>query len=267
MLNSKLALLLLKLLRNNFVSSELESRAKRRDFFLFMEKFQTYDYSTKQRLYRYLQDFMTAERVQRFEEVIAQRTRHLCVVTENLFQSHNASAIMRSCDCTGVQDIHAIENDFNPSVNVEIAMGSEKWLDLHHYSEQENNTTKTLQSLKNKGYKIVCTSLREPYCDLEELPVDQKIALVFGTELSGLTEEALAQADICMKIPMVGFTESYNVSVSAAISLYTLTQKIRQSTVAWQLSDEEKIDILLNWCHRSIRAADEVIEHWTQREL
>jgi tRNA (guanosine-2'-O-)-methyltransferase len=185
-------------------------------------------------------------------KVISQRTRHITVVLEDIYQPHNASAVLRTCDLTGVQDVHIIENKNVYDVNPDVAMGSSKWLNLVKYNSNENNTAEAFRQLKEKGYRIVATSPHKNDKSLEEISLDNKMAFVFGTEMHGLSEEAIQLADEYVRIPMVGFTESYNISVSAALVLYTLTQKLRSSNIFWQLNEYERIEILLEWTRRSI---------------
>jgi len=145
-------------------------------------------------------------------------------------------------------------------------LGANKWLDIFQYNNPEtNNTVEAINALRNKGYKIVATTPHKNDFSLEELPIDHKIALFFGTEQTGLSEDVIEQADYFMQIPMCGFTESYNISVSAALSMYELTKRIRQSSVNWQLSEEERIDILLEWLTRSIRMSEQIIAEWQKK--
>lgn len=191
---------------------------------------------------------------EKFDSLIQNRTRYITVVLENLFQPHNASAVLRSCDGFGIQDIHIIENYNKYKPNREIDMGSSKWLNTIKYKEKENNTVECIRHLKSKGYKIVATTPHENDCLIDDLPLDQPTALLFGTELTGLTKEALNEADAFVKIPMFGFTESFNISVSVALALYSVTQKMRKdNAINWQLSEEEKTDIRLNWCRKIFR--------------
>ncbi|MCL2413519.1 MAG: RNA methyltransferase, partial [Bacteroidales bacterium] len=202
----------------------------------------------KQALLHHLRQFVEERRAERFEQIIQSRTRHLTVVLEDIFQSQNASAVLRSCECMGVQDVHVIENSYQFETHPDIALGANKWLDIFQYNTSEtNNTQIAIEHLRKEGYKIVATTPHKNGFLLEELPIEDKIALFFGTEQTGLSDDAIKQADYFMKIPMHGFTESYNISVSAAISMYELTRKIRQSSVNWQLSEEERVDILLEW--------------------
>ena len=204
-------------------------------------------------LLEFLSQFITDERKQRFEEVLDFRTRHLTVVLEDIYQPHNASAVLRSCDLRGVQDIHIVENNYQYDVNPDVVMGSTKWLNLYHYNEGEFNTPATFEHLHEKGYKIVATCPHRDDFTPESLPLDQPVALVFGTEKLGLSDYAVEHADMHVRIPMFGFTESYNISVSAALLLYSLTNRLHASTdIDWHLTDDEKNMLRLEWTRRTL---------------
>ncbi|MCR5013561.1 MAG: RNA methyltransferase [Bacteroidales bacterium] len=211
----------------------------------------------------FLSQFITDERNQRFDEVLVNRTRHITVVLEDIFQPHNASAVLRSCDLTGVQDIHVIENNFSFDINPDVVMGSTKWLDVHRYNELEFNTPTVIDTLKEKGYQIVATCPRRDDYTPESLPLDQPVALFFGTEKTGLTDYVLEHADKYVQIPMVGFTESFNISVSAALLVYTLTRRLHQMDLDWHLSEEEKQEVRLEWSRRTLNR----IRHYERRFL
>ena len=201
----------------------------------------------------FLYQFITDERKERFEEVLAWRTRHITVVLEDIFQPHNASAVLRSCDLTGIQDVHIVENNFSFDINPDVVMGSTKWLDIHHYNEQEFNTPEVIDRLHQEGYQIVATCPHQNDFSPETLPLDQPIALLFGTEKTGLTDYALEHADKYVQIPMHGFTESFNISVSAALLMYTLTHRLHQMTdVDWHLTEDEKQKARLEWSQRTL---------------
>jgi len=220
----------------------------------------------KEKLLEHLLTFITDNRSELFMKVIAQRTRHITVVLEDIYQPHNASAVLRTCDLTGVQDVHIIENKNVYDVNPDVAMGSSKWLDLIKYNGFEDNTAEAFKQLKQKGYRIVATTPHKNDKSLEDISLDGKMAFVFGTEMHGLSEGAIQMADEYVRIPMVGFTESYNISVSAALVLYTLTQKLRKSAINWQLNEDEQVDILLEWARRSINRP-ELIEKKFIKEI
>lgn len=208
-------------------------------------------------LIAYLADFVTEERMALFERISALRTRYITVALENIYQSHNASAVLRSCDCFGVQDVHVVENGNEYQISNEVAMGAQKWLDIHHYSNSSTNTLQAIKSLRSKGYRIVATTPHTNDVNLEDFDISKgKFALFFGTEQDGLSNTVLDNADEYMKIPMYGFTESFNISVSAALCLHHLTAKLRSSDIAWQLSEEELSHLRLHWLRQSIKKVD-----------
>jgi tRNA (guanosine-2'-O-)-methyltransferase len=204
----------------------------------------------------YLSQFISETRRAKFDEVLNFRTRHITIVLEDLYQPHNASAVLRSCDIFGIQDIHIIENKHAYTVNKDIAMGSPKWLNLYKYRKEENNTLACIKNLKEKGYRIVATSPNEDVCSIDDLTIDKPIALFFGTELTGISETVAEHADEFVKIPMYGFTESFNISVSAALCLRSLTEKLHKSNINWHLNEEEKEELLLKWLRNSIRKVE-----------
>ena len=204
-------------------------------------------------LLAFLTPFITDERKQRFEEVLAYRTRHVTVVLEDIFQPHNASAVLRSCDLRGIQDVHIVENNYQYDVNPDVVMGSNKWLNLYHYNKVDFNTPEVFDRLHEQGYQIVATCPHRDDFTPETLPLDQPIALVFGTEKLGLSDYAVEHADKHVRIPMFGFTESYNISVSAALLIYTLTNRLHNSeNISWHLSEEEKDALRLEWTRRTL---------------
>lgn len=213
----------------------------------------------KEPLLKHILTFITDHKRDLFYKNIENRTRHITVVMEDLFQPHNASAVMRSCDCFGIQDMHIIENKNKYAVNKEISLGSDQWVDVYNYKTKEDNTTDCLQQLKDKGYKIIATTPHKQDCLIQDLNIDSKTALIFGTEKDGLSQTAFAMADGFVKIPMYGFTESFNISVSAGITLYTIAEKLRASSIAWQLNDNEKMDILLKWACGVVKKSDLLI--------
>lgn len=208
-------------------------------------------------LMEYLMAFVSENKQNKFNEIVRNRTRYLTVVLEDIYQPHNASAVLRSCDCFGIQDVHIIENQNKYEVNPDVALGSSKWLNLIRYNQQENNTPEAIKSLKSKGYRIVATTPHKDDVELQELNLEKgPVALLFGTELCGLTDDGLALADEYMKIPMYGFTESFNISVSAALCLFYLTEKLRSSAIYWQLSEAEQIEVKLTWAKQAVKKSE-----------
>ena len=220
------------------------------------------DSGTKRALLDHLLSFITDKRKLLFDKVLSHRTRHITIVLEDIYQSQNASAVLRTCDLTGIQDVHIIENNYEYSINPDVALGSSKWLNLYKYNEKEENTIDTFQKLRAEGYRIVATSPHKNDQNLDSIPLEGKIAVVLGTELTGLSTEAISNADEYLQIPMFGFTESYNISVSAALILYTLTERLRSSNFQWGLLPKDIIDIKLEWARRTIDRSDVVIRHF-----
>ncbi len=191
----------------------------------------------------------------------------MTLVLEDIYQSQNASAVLRSCDCFGVQTVNIIENQNEYDVNPDVALGSSKWLNLRRFSDKENNTYEALQTLKSEGYRIVATSPHENDVLLDEFDVNKgKFALVFGTELNGVSEIVKGNADEFLKIPMFGFTESFNISVSAAICMHHLTHKLHQSAIDWHLNQEEINAIRLDWAMKSVKYSELVKKEYYNRQ-
>tara|TARA_Y100000991_G_scaffold212525_1_gene196807 strand:+ start:437 stop:1111 length:675 start_codon:yes stop_codon:yes gene_type:complete len=211
---------------------------------------------------------ITDERKALFEELIQKRTKYLTIVLENIYQPLNASAVLRSCDCFGIQDVHVIENynEFKP--DREVAMGASNWLTVNRYDKNENNTLDCIQSLKNKGYRIVATSPHNSQTDLINFDLSKgKTALFFGTELEGLSNSVLENADEYLHIPMYGFTESFNLSVSAAICLYEMRMKMEKENIKWHMTKDEKNQVLLNWLRCSIDRSEIVEDDFLKNRL
>ena len=198
----------------------------------------------------YLEDgFLSENRKAKFLKVLASRSNHFTVAIEDVFQLHNTSAVMRSCEVFGIQQLHVIEEKYGKSIDKEIAMGAQKWVDVHRYE----NISDCVSSLKTQGYKIIATTPHHNDCLLDDFDISQKSALFFGTERNGLSQEVIDQADGFLKIPMVGFTESLNISVSAAIIIQNLMGRLHQSEINWQLTEAELLEKRLDWARNSIK--------------
>lgn len=197
----------------------------------------------------FLENILTDNRKEKFLKVLKNRTNHFTVAIEDVFQMHNASAVMRSCEVFGIQELNVIEQRYGKSIDKEIAMGAQKWVDINSF----DTVSACITDLRNKGYQIIATTPHENDCLLEDFDISKPSALFFGTERDGLSNEILQQADGFLKIPMVGFTESLNISVSAAIILQNLSTRLRNSNVSWQLSEEEILNKRLAWAKNSIK--------------
>jgi tRNA (guanosine-2'-O-)-methyltransferase len=197
----------------------------------------------------FLENILTDNRKEKFLKVLANRTKHFTIAVEDVFQMHNTSAVMRSCEVFGIQELNIIEQRYGKRIDKEIAMGAQKWVDINQF----DSITNCVSTLKNQGYQIIATTPHENDCLLEDFDISKPSALFFGTERDGLSEEILQKADGFLKIPMVGFTESLNISVSAAIIIQNLTNRLRSSDIKWQLSDEEILEKRLAWAKSSIK--------------
>ncbi|MBQ3172925.1 MAG: RNA methyltransferase [Alistipes sp.] len=198
----------------------------------------------------YMTQFITEERKEVLNRTVESRTHYMRILTENMFHPQNASAIMRHCEAFGIQQIHTVEDrcKFDPSVN--IVRGTEKWVDVEHHE----TTAEALAALKAEGYRIVATTPHRCSATPESFDVTKgKFVLVFGTEHAGISEEVIAAADDFLMIPMCGMVESLNVSASAAILIYMLSERIRQQVEGWQLSDYDKLKLLTRWTMSSVR--------------
>lgn len=218
-------------------------------------------------LLEYLGTFVSAHKKKRIDQVLVNRTRFLTVVLEDIYQPHNASAVLRSCECLGIQDVHIIENRNVYQVNPEVALGATKWLSLARYSERDDNTQHCLEGLQKKGYRLVAATPHRDDCLVDDLPVDQPLAVIFGTEEKGLSEYALEVADTYVKIPMYGFTESFNISVSAALVLRELSRRLRFEGHNWHLSNAEQDMLRLAWYRHIVRGSDLLeARYWQDQE-
>lgn len=213
---------------------------------------------TDQKLLEHLQGLLTDRRIDLFEKVLNQRTDHFTVVAQDVYQLHNTSAVVRSCDVFGIQNLHIIEENLPRRIDKEIAMGAQKWVDVHRY----NTSRECLHELRQQGYQIVATTPHNDSTMLADFDITKPSAIFFGTEQNGLSEEILREADTSIKIPMYGFTESLNISVSAAIILQSLREKLDVSNVEWQFSKERMQEVRMAWTKKTIKNSEEIIERF-----
>ena len=210
----------------------------------------------------FLENILTDKRKERFLNVLKNRTNHFTIAVEDIFQMHNTSAVMRSCEVFGIQELNVIEQRYCKSIDKEIAMGAQKWVDINAF----DSISGCLDSLKAKGYQIIATTPHENDCLMDDFDISKPSALFFGTERDGLSEEILQKADGFLKIPMVGFTESLNISVSAAIIIQNLMHRLRNSDINWQLSEEEILKKRLQWARSSIKDIKRIESRYYQKE-
>lgn len=210
----------------------------------------------------YLEGFITKNRRDSFLRILAQRSRHFVVAIEDVYQLHNTSAVLRTCEVFGVQELHVVEEKYGKKIDKEIALGAQKWVDVDRY----NTTTECINNLKNRGYKIIATSPHAEAADLDDFDITERAAIFFGTEKKGLTQEVLDQADGFIKIPMLGFTESLNISSSAAIIIQNISQRLRKSNIKWQLTEEELLEKRIDWTRKSIKDIDFITQRYLEQQ-
>jgi len=242
-----------------------------------------------------LSEFVSENKQSKIKSVLENRTNHITIVLEDIFQPHNASATIRTCDCLGVQNVHIIENrnEFRPSSQV--MQGAGKWITLHRYNDNiqkdangnnpsafpNHNTTTCLEELKKQGFQLIATTPNPPPSsslhsqraknsrnerseDLSSLDLSKPTAFLFGTEAHGLTQKALEMADGYLALPMVGFTQSYNISVSVAITLSHSIKQLHDSKIAWHLNKQEKAELTLEWYKKCTKNADQILNKFDQ---
>lgn len=223
--------------------------------------------TTRNELIDYLKGFTTEARLDKFKDVLSKRTKHIAVVLEDLHKPHNANAVLRSCDALGIQDIHIIENENEFDTEGQVSIGAHQWLTLKRYNEEGGtNVESCFESLRKDGYQIIATTPHENDSNINELDISEKTALVFGSELTGISDRVKEQADGFVKIPMYGFSESFNISVSAAISLYDVTSRLRVTDLDWGLSEEEKEELTLEWLVQTIKAGEMLVEKFMNEQ-
>lgn len=216
-------------------------------------------------LLRYLESYLTDNRKVLFQKVLDERTKHFTVVLEDIYQPHNTSAVIRSCDIFGIQDVYTIENEFTNKISRHVARGSHKWVDIHRFKKDIDNTIPCLDHVQKQGYQLIATT---PHIDSTYLPdfdITKKTAFIFGREKEGISDIIKERADGFLKIPMYGFTESLNISVAVAIILQHVTNKLKVSDADWQLQSSEKREIYERWVRKTIKNVDMIVDHYLER--
>ncbi len=161
-----------------------------------------------------LYEFITDERKEKIQKVLSQRSAHFAPVLEGLYDRGNVSAVMRSAEAFGFHRFHIIETSKDFKESQRVTQGADKWLDVVKWT----NTKDCILNLKQQGYKVYATHMSEKAMNFDELDLNQKTAVIFGNERDGVSEEALSMADGNVLLPMAGFTQSFNISVAAALS-------------------------------------------------
>lgn len=216
-----------------------------------------------QETFDYLKQFLTDERLSKIEHFSKESSDFVLPVMEDVYQFRNAAAIVRSVEACAFHHVVALEeeNVFNP--NLKVTKGAETWVQV----EKMPNNLDSLKEIKNRGYKILAVSPEKNATMLPDYEIKEPIALVFGTELEGVSDEVLDFADETLAIPMYGFTKSFNVSVAAAICMYELKQKLMKSGIDYKLSHEKLLEMKIRWTVNSIRSGEELLERFLKCNL
>lgn len=210
-------------------------------------------------------EIITPNKVELFDRIAAQRTKYISIALENIYQEHNASAVLRTCDCFGIQELNVIEKNNQYEIKRDIALGAGRWVNMYNFNKGENPTSDCIAKLKAKGTKIVATSPHDSSHTISTLPLDAPCAFFFGTERQGLSKEVLETADYTVTIPMYGFTESFNISVSVALLLQGIRNRLMQSEFDWKLSEEEQIELKISWCRKILNGGDALENEFRRR--
>jgi tRNA (guanosine-2'-O-)-methyltransferase len=208
----------------------------------------------------YLETFITENRRDKFLDILQSRTKHFTIAIEDVFQLHNTSAVMRTCEVFGIQQMHVIEEKYGKKIDKEIALGAQKWVDVNRHASAQS----CIDKLKEQGYKIIATSPHNDSCLMDDFDISQRSAIFFGTEKMGLSDTVMQQADGFLKIPMVGFTESINISSSAAIIIQNLTGRLRKSGIDWKLTEDEILEKRIDWTRKSIKDIDFITQKYLE---
>ena len=220
----------------------------------------------QQNIIDYLSGFINEERRERLQQILRERTRHITVVLEDVYQPQNASAVMRTCECLGIQELHVIENLYEYRLNPAVVQGSSKWIDLiRHNREERDNSRACIEELKQRGFRIIAMDPAPGSKTVDQLDIGDKLALCFGSEEPGLSATLQAMADETVTIPIHGFTQSYNLSVSAGISLYILVTALRNSSANWRLDEQDATDLYIKWLAASTPAGERLLEDYLKQ--
>lgn len=211
----------------------------------------------------FIQSFMSENRKAVIEKVLEQRTKHFTVVVEDIYRPQNASAVVRTCDVFGIQEMYATQRLHELTISSHVAKGSDQWVDIEVFKkENTDNTQVAIDEMRRKGYQIVATSPHYGSTNPSDFDITKPSAIFFGAEKEGLSKNIIDQADAFIKIPMYGFTESLNISVSAAIILQTLVEKLRRSDVNWKLTEEEKLLLTFDWSKKSVKNPEKLLKRF-----
>ncbi|MFP4362584.1 MAG: TrmH family RNA methyltransferase [Spirochaetia bacterium] len=218
----------------------------------------------KQKRYTALSMHVSNTRLEKINRVAEARTDKLVVVLEDIYYTQNMSAVIRTCECLGIQNVYVIGSIPYARVNKHVALGASQWVTLHRRHKEPKSGV--LTELREAGYRLCTTSLSADAVSIYDYnPIEQKTAVILGNELNGVSETALKHADVNLSIPMYGFSDSFNISVSAAIICSTFTDRLRAQGAEGLLSPDQQMELKLQWMKSSIKRADEIEREYEQR--
>lgn len=212
-----------------------------------------------------LSQCLLPQRRERLATAAYARTRWVTVAFDSLAHSHNVNAVLRTCECLGIQDVHLVTGGVPLQAYRNISRGALEWLSVHEYATLADQ----LNSLRAAGYRLVGTA---PHQGSESVSVVDfepagaaPIALLFGQEKYGMSDEALAAVELSVYVPMVGLTESLNVSVAAGMLLGSLLEKMDREGFDYRLNRHESDVLLLSWLKKSVKSADLILSRYAKR--
>jgi tRNA (guanosine-2'-O-)-methyltransferase len=196
-----------------------------------------------------LETYLTPSRVAKMKAVLANRLEQFTVVLDNIHDPHNISAVLRSCEAFGIQDVHVIETVEPFKVNVEVSHHTEKWLTIHCWPGYQE----CLKELRQQGFSVFTTGFSKRAESIYSLPVDRPLALVFGNEHRGVDADFTALCDGEVIIPMTGFVQSLNISVAAAVAMSAISHSMRNTHgIEAVLSSERYASVYREWLERQV---------------
>ncbi len=213
----------------------------------------------------FLESLLSEKRLERIKEVIDYKIQNITIVLDNLLDSHNTSAILRTAEGLGIKDVYIIEKDYQFEINKGITKYSHKWLDLHRFKDYEP----CVKELKKREYKIFIANVGEKSLKLTDIEIkpDNKYAFVVGNEHGGISGEILKYADYEFTIPMYGFTESFNVSVASAIILSHTTYLYRKALQQKSdLTEQQKEELYFDFLKKAVKNSDILLKSFDKRK-
>lgn len=204
-----------------------------------------------------LEQFILSKRKKRLQEVLDKRTASLTLVVDSFHKEHNIDAVLRTCEAFGMQHVHVIPQSEKVKPFQDITQGADRWLTIHYYETAEE----CIRRLKEEGFRILAGSLGEGSVPLRDCDFSGKVALVLGNEVDGASEAVIKMADGLFVIPLVGFSQSLNVSVAAGITIHHVRQwKENRKEKAEALPENENQQLMEKWIKKSVKHADRILD-------